>query len=47
VATTILREAEVCDAYLNVIIDDGDISASDTLAVTGTVTIVWANLGDY
>lgn len=35
------------DAYLNVAVPDADSSASDTVAVSGTITIVWANLGDY
>lgn len=37
------------DAYLNVIIDDADVSdaaASDNVYFTGTVTITWINLGD-
>lgn len=35
------------DAYLNVMIDDADISSNDTLAASGTITLVWVNLGDY
>ena len=33
-------------ARLNLAVPDGDSSASDTLAVTGTVKITWINLGD-
>lgn len=38
------------DAILNVIIDDADVAdgaANDIVYFTGTVTITWANLGDY
>lgn len=35
------------DAFLNFLIDDADISEGDTIAATGTITILWANLGDY
>ena len=34
------------DLFLNFEIDDADISAGDTLAVTGTVTVTWLQLGD-
>lgn len=36
------------DAYLNVIIDDADVSDtdSDTVLFTGTVTLVWSNAGN-
>lgn len=34
------------DAYLNLAVPDADSSASDTVAVSGTITIVWVNLGD-
>jgi len=35
--------------WLNLIIDDGDVAntASDVLTFSGTVTITWADLGDY
>lgn len=36
------------DAYLNVSFPTGtDIDADGTLKVSGTITITWANLGDY
>ena len=38
------------DAFLNVIIDDADVSdgaANDIVYFTGTATITWMNLGDY
>jgi hypothetical protein len=35
------------DAFLNIITDDADTSANDTLAVAGTITLYWVNLGDY
>lgn len=36
------------DAYLNFLIDTGDIGSSgDTLTVSGTITLYWMNLGDY
>lgn len=38
------------DAYLNVIVDDADVSDGDTngtVDFTGTVTLTWINLGDY
>jgi hypothetical protein len=37
------------DANLNIIIDDADVSdaATDVVLVSGTITIVWGNLGDY
>jgi hypothetical protein len=35
------------DLILNVAVPDADVSASDTLAVTGTVTCVWSNVGDW
>ena len=34
------------DAILNFAVPDADSSASDTLTVGGTITILWANLGD-
>lgn len=33
-------------AWLNFAVPDADSTASDTLTVRGTVTLVWANLGD-
>lgn len=37
------------DAYINAIIDDGDVAdgASDVILVSATVTITWVSLGDY
>jgi hypothetical protein len=37
------------DANINIIIDDAAVAngASDVVSVTGTITIVWVNLGDY
>jgi len=37
------------DAYLNLIIDDADVSdgASDVVKCSGTVRITWVQLGDY
>lgn len=37
------------DLFLNMIIDDADVAdgASDTVTVSGTITFVWAYLGDY
>lgn len=34
------------DAWLNLAVPDADSTANDTLTVSGTVTLVWANLGD-
>lgn len=47
VATAFDGHTTAMDAFLNVAVPDADSSASDTLAVSGTITIVWANLGDY
>lgn len=38
------------DAFLNVIIDDADVSdaaANDNVYFTGTITLTWIDLGDY
>lgn len=38
------------DAFLNILVDDGDQDTTATptnLVVSGTITITWANLGDY
>ncbi len=35
------------DAILNLAVPDAGISASAVVTVNGTITIVWANLGDY
>ncbi|CAK0764496.1 conserved hypothetical protein [Gammaproteobacteria bacterium] len=35
------------DVFLSALIDDADISADDTLTVSGTIIIHWTNLGDY
>ena len=34
------------DAWLNLAVPDAGSTANDTLTVSGTVTLVWANLGD-
>lgn len=34
------------EAWLNFAVPDADSTADDTLTVSGTVTLVWANLGD-
>ena len=34
------------DAWLNLAVPDADSTANDTLTVSGTVTLVWSNLGD-
>lgn len=34
------------DAYLNFAVPDAGSTASDTLTVSGTITMVWSNLGD-
>lgn len=38
--------ATAIDAYLNFAVPDAGSSASDTLTVDGTITILWVNLGD-
>jgi hypothetical protein len=35
------------DVYLNVRIDDADAHITDGGTITGTVTLIWANLGDF
>jgi len=35
------------DIYFNMLVDDGDVSATHTNTVAGTFTIHWVNLGDY
>jgi hypothetical protein len=35
------------DAILNVAVPDADSSGNDAFTVAGTITLVWANLGDY
>ena len=34
------------DAWLNIAVPDAGSTANDTITVSGTVTLVWANLGD-
>lgn len=34
------------DAYLNLLVDDGDIAATSTGTVNGTVQIIWSLVGD-
>ena len=38
--------ATAIDAWLNFAIPDAGSTANDTLTVNGTITLVWANLGD-
>jgi hypothetical protein len=35
------------DAFLNIAIPDAECAGDDAILVNGTITIVWANLGDY
>ena len=35
------------DLYLNAAVPDADSSASDTLAVSGTITCLWSSSGDF
>lgn len=35
------------DLFLNTMFDDADSTGNDTLYITGTITVVWKNLGDY
>lgn len=35
------------DAFLNLAVPDADSSASDTITVSGTITLTWVNTGDY
>lgn len=35
------------DVYFNMLVDDGDVSATHTNTISGTATITWINLGDY
>jgi hypothetical protein len=44
--STIDGTATAVDALLNLAVPDAGSSANDTVAVTGTVTILWSNLGD-
>lgn len=34
------------DAWLNIAVPDADSTANDTFTVSGTITLVWSNLGD-
>jgi hypothetical protein len=34
------------DAWLNIAVPDAGSTANDTFSVTGTITLVWSNLGD-
>jgi hypothetical protein len=47
VATAYDGTATAIDAYLNLAVPDAGSSANDTIAVSGTITIHWVNLGDY
>lgn len=49
-AATIDGTTTAADIYLNFLVDDADHDVGGTaanLVVSGTVTILWANLGDY
>lgn len=47
VATAFDGHTTPIDAILNLAVPDAGISANDAVLVSGTITIVWANLGDY
>lgn len=47
VATAFDGHTTAVDAYLNLAVPDAGSSASDTVTVSGTITIVWSNLGNY
>jgi hypothetical protein len=47
VATVAAAGTTDTDIYLNVRIDDAEAHITDGGTITGTVTIVWANLGDF
>lgn len=47
VATAFDGHTTALDAFLNLAVPDADISANDTITVNGTITLTWANLGDY
>lgn len=47
VATAFDGHTTPVDAYLNLAVPDAGSSASDTVTVSGTITITWVNLGDY
>jgi hypothetical protein len=34
------------DAWLNIAVPDAGSTANDTFTVSGTITLVWSNLGD-
>ena len=35
------------DVYLNIVVPDAGSSASDTVVVSGTIVLLWLNLGDF
>jgi hypothetical protein len=47
VATAFDGHTTPIDAILNLVTVDAGIAANDTITVNGTITILWANLGDY
>jgi hypothetical protein len=47
IATAFDGHTTALDAILNLAIPDAGISATDAVLVSGTITMVWANLGDY
>jgi hypothetical protein len=34
------------DAWLNIAVPDAGSTANDTFSVTGTITLIWSNMGD-
>jgi hypothetical protein len=47
VATAFDGTATPAEAHLNVAVPDAGSTGNDVLTINGTVTITWANLGDY
>jgi hypothetical protein len=47
VATAFDGHTTALDAILNLAVPDANISATDTITLNGTITLTWANLGDY
>lgn len=39
--------SSAADLFLNFLIDDGDQDGGGTLNVSGTITLLWSDLGDY
>lgn len=47
VATAFDGHTTALDAILNLAVPDADSSGNDAVTVNGTITLTWANLGDY